>query len=183
MDPDCLFHDERDSVSALRPFCSPTCLSPSLRCHAAVSKQDFGRLNSNITKGAIPEPSVHSQSQIFAPSPLDTIPPSLYTRFPRFSTTTEKLTPDLSTEEVTSTKLSLDEQDIVRAPQSTRTSAEADRKFQRWNMALHKVVSTPSLSLRHVRDRLRRAPSSTLSGKTLEQEATITSKEQYQVCG
>jgi hypothetical protein len=76
---------------------------------------------------------------------LDLIPPDLYGRFPRLSTTTENLIPDFSTEEVTSTRLSLDEQDIVRAAQSTRKFAETERELQTGNRALHNVVSTPSL--------------------------------------
>jgi hypothetical protein len=169
-------------VSPLRSFCSPTIPPPPLLRHTAVAKQDFERLKSNALKKATSNPSEHSQSRRFAPSPLDTIPSSLYPRFPRFSTTTENSTPDLSAEEVTSTRLSIDEHDIMQTPQPTATSSEADGKRRKMNTALHKAISTPSLSLRQVRDRLRRAPSSTLSGNTLRQEATSNLEQRSQVC-
>jgi hypothetical protein len=183
MDPDPVHPDEEDSVSPLRSFSSTTVPPPSPRCHTAVAKQEFDRLTFDTLKKAASSSPVRPQSRRFASSPLDTIPSNIYARFPRFSTTTENSTPDLSTEEVTSTRLSIDEHDIIRVPQPTATSSGPGRKRQKMNTALRKAISTPSLSLRRVRDRLRRAPSSTLSGNTLQQEATSTLGEQSQACG
>ena len=179
MDATSFMHDNQDSVSPLRPFRSLN-MSPPSPDHAGAAKQDFERITSKILKKSTPESSKHCQSRSFAPSPLDTIPPSLYPHFPRFSITTENSTPDLSTEEVTSTRLSIDEHAIMRLGPAT-TSPEVDGKKRRLNITLHKAISTPSLSLKRVKDRLLRPPSSALSGNTLRQEATATSEQQSQV--
>jgi hypothetical protein len=183
MEADPFHHDEQDPVLPLRSFCSPFMPPPSPRRHSAAAKQDFGRLTTTALKKAASESSGHSQSRRFAPSPLDTIPPSIYTRFPRFSTTTENSTPDLSTEEVTSTRLSTDEHDLMQAPPSTAIVFEASGRRRKLSTVLHKAISTPSLSLRRVRDRLQRAPSSTLSGSILPQEAASALEQQSQVRG
>jgi hypothetical protein len=153
---------------------------PSPDHHASTAKQDFERITFKILK-SIPESSKHRQSRSFAPSPLDTIPPSLYPHFPRFSITTENNTPDLSTEEMASTRLSIDEHAIMRALGPVTTSPEVDGEKRRLNITLYKAIATSSLSLKRVKDRLRRPPSSALPGNTLRQEATATSEQQSQV--
>lgn len=142
-----------------------------------VAKHDFQRLASSV----VSEASGETQAQRFGPSPLDTIPPNLYLRFPRFSTTTETSSPDLSTEEVISTRLSIDEHAMVQASDSPSVSSETGGKRQRLQGVLHRAISTPSLGYQMMRDRLRRAPSSTLSGKTLRQGRTPTPEEDSQV--
>ena len=163
MDADSYHHGKEDSVSPLRSVGSPPVPPPSPRQPTAVAKQDF--------------------KHGFAASPLDKIPSNLYTRFPRFDTTTENSSPDLSTEEVTSTRLSVDEHAMMEAPLSKTVPSEGSGRRQRVQTALHKAISTPTLSLRRVKNRLRRAPSSTLSGNTLRQEETSLSDQQSQVCG
>ena len=183
MDPAFFHYGEEDSVSPLRSFSSPNTPSPSTDHPTAVAKQDFERLASKALKKASSDTSEHSQSPRFAASPLDKIPSSLYTRFPRFSTTTENSSPDLSAEEVISTRLSIDEHAIIEAPASNNMPSESGGKGHRLQAALHRAISTPSLGLglRRVRDKLRRTPSSTLSGNTLRQEATSVSEEQSHV--
>lgn len=181
MDPTSFELDDQDSVSPLRPFRPLNMSPPSSDHHAGAAKQGFERITSKTLKKSTPESSKHCQSWRFAPSPLDTIPPSLYPHFPRFSTTMENSTPDLSTEEVTSTRLSIDEHVIMRALGPATTSPKVDGKRRRLNITLHKAISTPSLSLKRVKDRLRRPPSSALSGNALRQEATATSEQQSQV--
>ena len=181
MDPTFFEHDDQDSVSPLKLFRSLNMSPPSPDHYAGAAKQDFERITSQTLKKSTPESPKRCQSRRFAPSPLDTIPPSLYPHFPRFSITTENSTPDLSTEEVTSTRLSIDEHAIMRALGPATMFPEVDGKRRRLNITLHKAISTPSLSLKRVKDRLRRPPSSALSGNTLRQEATATSEQQSQV--
>jgi hypothetical protein len=183
MDPTFFGHDDQDLVSPLRPFRSLNMPPPTPDHHASAAKGGFEHITSKILRKSTPESSKHCQSRSFAPSPLDTIPPSLSLHFPRFSITTENSTPDLSTEEVTSTRLSIDKHAIMQALEPATASLEVDWKRWRLNITLHKAISTPSLSLKLVKDRLRKPPSSTLSENTLRQDATATSEQKSPVRG
>ena len=141
--------------------------------HPTGTKEQSQRLTSDVLMAATTESRPR-----YGPSPLDMIPSEIYTRFPRFSTT-DTSNPDLSTEEMTSTRLSVDEHAIVQTgPDRPRVTRSTRR--QKVQGALQKAISTPSLGLQVIKDRLRRAPS-TLSGNTLRQEPTSVSEQQCQV--
>lgn len=126
------------------------------RMHLSTPKHNFELLASRTVSQAIAE---EARTPKLPASPLDSISPSFYPRFPRFSITTESSHPDLSTDEVTSTKISLDEEGIVATRRSSNTSNTRSIKRQKLRITLHRAVSTPTLGLRRFGDRIKRAPS------------------------
>jgi hypothetical protein len=136
---------------------------PPLRTHLSTPKQNFERLASRTVSQAILE---ETRACNLPASPLDAIDPSLYPRFPRFSITTENSHPDLSTDEVTSTRLSLDEEGIVATPRSSTTNNTRSSKRHKLQVTLHRAMSTPTLGLRRMSDRIKRAPSILRSSRT-----------------
>ncbi len=150
---------------------SPAVTEPSTK-QPTGTKDQFQRLTSETLMAANAEPRPR-----YGPSPLDTIPSNIYMRFPRFSTT-ETSSPDLSTEEMNSTRLSVDEHAIVQA--ATNLPPLKSSKRGKVHVALRKAISTPSLGLQVIKDKLRRTPS-TLSGTTLRQEPTSSSDQKSSV--
>jgi hypothetical protein len=142
---------------------------PPPRTHLSTPKQNFERLASRTVSQAILE---ESRACSLPASPLDAIDPSLYPRFPRFSITTESSHPDLSADEVTSTRLSLDEEGIVATPRSSITNNTGSSKRHKLQITLHRAMSTPTLGLRRMSgrmtDRIRRAPSILRGSTTLK---------------
>lgn len=130
------------------------------RGHLSTPKHNFEVLASRTVSRAILE---ESRAGRLPSSPLDSIDPSLYPRFPRFSITTESSHPDLSTDEVTSTKISLDEEGMVATRRSTNISNTTSNKRQKLHITLQRAVSNPSLGLRRFGDRIKRVPSILLS--------------------
>ena len=103
--------------------------------------------------------STSSASQTLPPSPLDNIPSSLYTRFPRFSMTTEISQPDLSIEDVTSTRFSVDEEGIVAIPFSSDLDRERPKRPSRVHRSIRKAISHQAMFLKQARVGVRRVPS------------------------
>ena len=133
----------------------PVRSSPGNGLTSTIAKKDFERLTSQTLHRAASEP----QGRSHASSPLDSINPNLFVRFPRFSMTTEISSPNLSTEEVTSTRLSLDEEELIRKTTSPKTP-----KDSRLNLKIQRAVS--SSSIKRLGDSLRIAPSTILSRKS-----------------
>jgi hypothetical protein len=96
-----------------------------------------------------PAPSTIRSSQSLPPSPLDNIPSKLYDRFPRFSMTTEASQPDLSIEDVTSTRFSIDEEGIIAMP----------RQPGKLHRTLRKALSHQTMLLKKAKVGMRRMPS------------------------
>jgi len=155
---------------------------PPPRTHLSTPKQNFERLASRTVSQAILE---ESRACNLPASPLDAIDPSLYPRFPRFSITTESSHPELSTDEVTSTRLSLDEEGIVATPRSSITNNTGSSKRHKLQMTLHRAMSTPTLGLRRMSgrmsDRIRRAPSILRGSTTLKRPQGTISENQAAV--
>ena len=164
-------HVEQATMDSRWPPGSPPATQPSTD-HPTGSKEQFQRLTSHALMAATAEPRPR-----YGPSPLDAIPSSIYMRFPRFSTT-ETSSPDLSTEERNSTRLSVDEHAIVQTAPSL--VPVQNNKRGKVHVALREAISTPSLGLRAIKDKLRRTPS-TLSGTTLQQEPNSSSDQKSSV--
>jgi hypothetical protein len=96
------------------------------------------------------------------PSRFGNIHPEIDPRLPRFSSTTESGNLDLSIEEVTSTRISMDEEAII-SPESNSTDNSNERagKRLRFQHALRKAISTPSLGLRAMKKHFRKYPNTT----------------------
>jgi hypothetical protein len=135
---------------------------PPPRMHLTTPKHNFQLLASRTVSQAISE---EARACKLPASPLDSISPSLYPRFPRFSITTESSHPDLSTDEVTSTRISLDEEGIVATPRSSDTSKIGSSKRQKLQITLQRAVSSPTLSLRRISERIKRAPGNLLPSR------------------
>lgn len=148
------------------------------RTHLSTPKQNFELLASRTVSQAILD---EVRACNLPASPLDAIDPSLYPRFPRFSITTESSHPDLSTDEVTSTKLSLDEEGIVATRRSSNTSNTKSTKRQKFQITLHRAMSTPTLGFRRMTDRIKRAPSILLSSRTSKRLPGTISESQAEV--
>jgi len=139
----------------------------------------------NTDSNSVAEPNRLHRARNHAPSPLDEIPGSLHVHFARFSTKTETSIPDFSPEEITSTRLSLDEEAIVQDTTHRGTQSDPPSRRQKVQNALHNAVSSPSLGVRRIKERLQRTPSSVLSGQVLQQEQQerpSSSDQQAQVC-
>ena len=124
-----------------------------------MAKHDFEVLAANTLQTAAQE---DTRPRNLASSPLDSIDPLLYVRFPRFSTATESGHPDLSPDEVTSTRYSVDEVGIMQACGNPGASSEAQGRRQKLPYSLHKAISFSGLSMKNVGLRLKRAPSNLL---------------------
>ena len=133
------------------------------RTHLSTPKHNFELLASRTVSQAMSEEA--RASKLHA-SPLDSINPILYPRFPRFSITTESSHPDFSTDEVISTKISLDEEGIVATRRSFHTSNARPSKRQRLHLTLHRAMSSPTLGLRRIGYRMKLAPSILFSNRT-----------------
>lgn len=142
-------------------------------------KHNFELLASRTVSQAIAEEGCASP---LPASPLDSISPSWYPRFPRFSTTTESSHPDLSADEVTSTKISFDEEGIVHSRTSSNNSNTPSGKRQKLQITLHRAVSTPTLSLRRLGGRIKRAPSILLSTRKPKLRPQSISEDEAGVC-
>jgi hypothetical protein len=145
---------------------------PPPRMHLSTPKENFEHLASRTVSQAISE---EGRAIKIPASPLDSISPSLYPRFPRFSITTESSHPDLSTDEVISTKISSDEEGMVAQSASPRTIDTRSSKRQRLKLRLHRAVSTPILGLRQIGNRIKQAPNSNLArrvSKTLHRSVS-----------
>lgn len=136
---------------------------PAQRTHLSIPKHNFEALASRTVSRAILE---ETQASKLPASPLDSIDPSLYPRFPRFSITTDTSQPELSTDEVTSTKISLDEEGMMATRSSSNASNTKVSKRQQLQITLHRAVSTSSLNLKRIGERMRRAPSIFLARRT-----------------
>ena len=137
--------------------------APFLKTHLSTPKHNFELLASRTLSQAAPEDARRVKP---AASPLDSIDPSLYPRFPRFSVTTDNSLPDLSTEEVTSTRISLDEEAIVGTADAASFSQERTSRRKRLQTKLHHAVSSPSLDMKRVGDRIKRVPTILRSPRT-----------------
>lgn len=146
---------------------------PHPRMHLSTPKHNFELLASRTVSQAISEQTRPSK---LPASPLDSINPSLYPRFPRFSITTESSHPELSTDEVTSTKISTDEEGIVAARRSPNTS-----KRQKLQTTLHRAMSTPTIGLRRLGNRIKRAPSTLLPRRSSKESPRTVSENQAEV--
>ncbi len=152
---------------------------PPPRTHLSTPKHNFELLASRTVSQAVSE---EAHTAKLPASPLDSINPCLYPRFPRFSITTESSHPDLSTDEVTSTKISLDEEGMVAARRSSNNSNTKSKKRQKLQITLHRAVSTPTLGLRRFGNRIKRAPSILLSRRTSKRLPRTVSDSQAEVC-
>lgn len=107
-------------------------------------------------------PSTQSEStssQSLPPSPLDNIPSRLHARFPRFSMTTEPSQPDLSIEDVTSTRFSIDEQGIIAIPYDHNLRHQKTKQPGRFHRTIKKAISHQTMFLKKARVEVRRMPS------------------------
>jgi hypothetical protein len=157
---------------------SATVHEPAPRTHLSTPKHNFEVLASRTVSQAILE---GTRAVKLPASPLDSINPSLYPRFPRFSITTESSQPDLSTDEMTSTKISLDEEAMFATRRTSNISNTKSGKRQKLQTTLHRAVSTPSLGLRRIGDRMKRAPSIFLSRRTSKGLQRSISESQSEV--
>ncbi|KAF7513893.1 hypothetical protein GJ744_006507 [Endocarpon pusillum] len=148
---------------------------PRLRMHLSTPKHNFELLASRTVSQAISEQTRPSK---LPASPLDSINPSLYPRFPRFSITTESSHPHLSTDEVTSTRISTDEEGIVAARRSPNTSNTRSRKRQILQTTLHRAMSTPTIGLRRLGNRIKQAPSTLLPRRSSKESPRTVSEDQ-----
>lgn len=148
------------------------------RMHLSTPKHNFELLASRTVSEAISEE--HRTSKLPA-SPLDSINPSLYPRFPRFSITTESSHPDLSADEVTSTRISTDEEGIVATRRASNTSHSRSSKRQKLQITLHRAMSTPAIGLRRFGNRIKRAPSTLLSRRSSKESPRTVSGNQAEV--
>ena len=148
------------------------------RAHLSTPKHNFEVLASRTVSQAILE---ETRAVKLPASPLDSINPSLYPRFPRFSITTESSQPDFSSDEMTSTKISLDEEGMVATRRTSNTSNTKSTKRQKLQTTLHRAVSTPSLGLRRIGDRIKRAPSIFLSRRPSSGLQRANSENQTEV--
>lgn len=133
-------------------------------------------------------PSTESEStssQSLPLLPLDNIPTRLHARFPRFSTTTELSQPDLSIEDVTSTRISVDEHGIVAVPYNDELSYVKTKLPGRFHRTIRKAISHQTMFLRKARVGVRRMPSHWgLVGKSRDQHdrpSSLTSSEVIQL--
>ncbi len=156
-----------DDVDGLRP-----------RIHLSTPKQNFELLASRTVSQAISE---ESRTSKLPASPLDSISPSLYPRFPRFSITTESSHPDLSTDEVTSTRISTDEEGIVATRRSSNISNSRSSRSQKLQGTLHRAMSTPSVGLTRLGNRIKRAPSTLLHRRSSKDSPRTVSGSQAKV--
>ena len=111
-------------------------------------------------RGSVPSTQSESTSSQSLPlSPLDNIPTRLHARFPRFSTTTELSQPDLSIEDVTSTRFSVDEEGIVAIPYNNESSFLKTKQPGRFHRTIRKAISHQTMFLKKARVEVRRMPS------------------------
>jgi hypothetical protein len=148
------------------------------RMHLSTPKHNFELLASRTISQALSDDSRAAKP---LPSPLDTVDSSLYPRFPRFSLTTESRLPDLSTDDVTSTKISLDEEGMVASRRPSNTSDSRSSRRQKLWIALHRAVSSPTFGIRRLGDRIRRVPAIMLSGGNSKRLDAEGSESQVQV--
>lgn len=127
-----------------------------LRMQLSTPKHNFELLASRTLSQAASE---DTRNPRFPASPLDSIDPSLYPHFPRFSVTTDNSLPDLSTDEVTSTRISLDEECIVASDDSGTTGQEKVSRRKKLQAKFQNAVSSPSLDMKRVGDHIKRVPS------------------------
>lgn len=130
------------------------------RTHLSTPKHNFELLASRVVSQAISEEACTSK---LPASPLDSISTSRYPRLPRFPITTEGSHPVLCNDEVTSTKISLDEEGMVGTKTSSSTRYTKSSKRKNLRTALHRAVSTPTLGLKRINSRIRRASTILLS--------------------
>lgn len=103
-------------------------------------------------------PSIVNSSQSLPSSPLDNIPSKLYARFPRFSMTTEPSQPDLSIEDVTSTRFSIDEEGIIAIPYVSRSNHSKENRPGKLHRTLRKAISHQTMLLKRARVGVRQIP-------------------------
>ncbi len=148
------------------------------RKHLSTPKHNFELLASRTVSQAISE---ETRTSKLPASPLDSINPSLYPRFPRFSITTESSHPDLSADEVTSTRISTDEEGIVATRRSSNTSNTRSSKRHKLQITLHRAMSTPTIGLRRLGNRIKRAPSTLLARRNSKESPRTVSQNQAEV--
>ena len=111
-----------------------------------------------VHRQQLSEFSAITSTSMFPSSPLDDIDPSLWRRFPRFSTATEASQPDLSYDEVTSTRFSVDEEGIIDI--FTKPGQEGlPRRHSKIRRGLSRALSNSSTRIKHMSQRLRKVPS------------------------
>jgi hypothetical protein len=112
-----------------------------------------------------------SSSQTLPPSPLDNIPSRLHSRFPRFSTTTEISQPDLSIEDVTSTRFSIDEEGIIAIPYGIDVNHQKPKQPGRFHRTIKKAISQQTMFLKKAKVEVRRMPSNWGLGNRLRDKS------------
>lgn len=119
------------------------------------SSEPSSRYDENIPQSQ----STTNSLQSLPPSPLDNIPSNLYARFPRFSMVTENSQPDLSIEDVTSTRFSVDEEGIVAIPYSSGLDSQKSKRPSKIHRTIRKAMSHQTMFLKRARVGVKRMPS------------------------
>lgn len=148
-------HDKNHFVRLLRTPYPDTCSNESTLAHFTTSSS---RSPSQRPDSISSIQSESTSSQSLPPSPLDNIPPRLHARFPRFSTTTEISQPDLSIEDVISTRFSVDEEGIIAIP-CNRDFKRQSRQSGRFHRTIKKAISQQAVFLKKASVEARRIPS------------------------
>lgn len=150
------------------------------RTHLSTPKYNFEILASRTVSQAIAE---EARIVKHPAPPLEAINPSSCPRFPRFSITTESSQPDLSTDEVISTQISLGEEGIVSRRRSSHTIDTRSSRKHKLQKTLYRAVSSPSLGLRRIGNRIKRAPSLLVSSRRMSKRISRNiSGSQAEVC-
>lgn len=148
-----------DSTYYVRPPRTPYPDASSNESTLAHSSSSSSRSPSHRRDSLPSTQSESSSSQTLPPSPLDNIPSRLHSRFPRFSTTTEISQPDLSIEDVTSTRFSIDEEGIIAIPYSIDVKHQKPKQPGRFQRTVKKAISQQTMFLKKAKVEVRRMPS------------------------
>ena len=148
-------HENNHFVRPPRTPYPDTCSNESTLAHSTTSSS---RSPSQLPDRIPSTQSESTSSQSLPPSPLDNIPPRLHARFPRFSTTTEISQPDLSIEDVTSTRFSVDEEGIIAIPYNSDFKRQS-KHSGRFHRTIKIAISQQTMFLKKARVEVRRIPS------------------------